>query len=187
MRCQWANMSIRVDKCVIFGIKKFSSRSLQFQPKLFINSELLPVVNSGESFKYLGWYFNFEMVNKKYKEHLKSCLLDIMKLIDSLHILPKNRLLLYQCYFLSKLSWHLTVSDLSKTWAIENLDNVVVRFVGQWLDLQFRALSFTTINMVSISSFLLLNPFNVKLSCKILYYLRSMMPLCCFGKVLVKA
>ena len=82
--CQWANMIIRVDKCVTFGIKKFSSRSLQFQPKFFINSELLPVVNSGESFNYLGRYVNFEMDNEKHKEHLKSCLLDMMKLIDSL-------------------------------------------------------------------------------------------------------
>ena len=37
--CQWANMIIRVDKCVNFGIKKFSSCSLQFQPKLFINTK----------------------------------------------------------------------------------------------------------------------------------------------------
>ena len=133
--CQWANMIIRVDTCVTFGIKIFSSRSLQFQPKLFINSELVPVVNSGESFKYLGRYFTFEMDNEKHKEHLKSCLLDMMKLIDSLRILPKNRLLLYQRYVLSKLSWHLTVADLSKTCVIENLDNVVVRFVRQWLDL----------------------------------------------------
>ena len=137
--CQWANMIIRVDKCVTFGFKRFSSRSLQFQPKLFINSELLPVVNSGESFKYLGRYFNFEMDNEKHKDHLKSCLLDMMKLIDSLRILPKNRLLLYQRYVLSKLSWHLTVADLSKTWVIENLDNVVVRFVRQWLDLPISA------------------------------------------------
>ena len=65
--CQWANMIIRVDKCITFGIKKFSSRSLQFQPKLFINTRLLPVVKNGESFKYLGRYFNFEMNNDKHK------------------------------------------------------------------------------------------------------------------------
>ena len=137
--CQWANMIFRVDKCVIFRIKNFSSRSLQFQPKLCINSKLLPVVNSGESLKYFGWYFNFEMDNEKHKEHHKSCLLNLMKLIDSLCILPKNRLLLYQRYVLAKLSWHLTVADLPKTWVIENLDNVVVRFVKQQLDLPISA------------------------------------------------
>ena len=137
--CQWANMIIRVDKCITFGIKKFSSRSLQFQPILFINTKLLPVVKNGESFKYLGCYFNFEMNNDKHKTHLESSLLSMLKQIDSLHILPKNRLLLYHHYVLSKLSWHLTVADLSKTWVIENLDNVVIRFIRQWLDLPISA------------------------------------------------
>ena len=62
-----------------------------------------------------------------------------MKLINSLRILPKNRLLLYQRYVLSKLSWHPTVADLSKTWVIENFDNVVVRVARQWLDLTISA------------------------------------------------
>ena len=128
-----------VDKCVTFELKKFSSNSLQFQPKLFINTELLPVVNNGESFKYLGRYFNFEMNNDKHKTQLESSLLDMLKQIDSLRILPKNRLLLYHRYVLSKLSWHLTVADLSKTWVIENLDNVVIRFIRQWLDLPISA------------------------------------------------
>ena len=79
------------------------------------------------------------MDKEKHKVHLKSSLLDMMNLIYSLHILPKNRLLLYQRYVLSKLSWYLTVADLSKTWIIENLDNVVVRFIRQWLDLPISA------------------------------------------------
>jgi len=53
--------------------------------------------------------------------------------------LPKNRLLLYHRYILSKISWYLTFADLSWTWVIENLDNVVVRFVRQWLDLPISA------------------------------------------------
>ena len=65
--CQWADMIIRVDKWITFGMKKFSYRSLQFQPKLFINTRLLPVVKNGESFKYLGRYFNFEMNNDKHQ------------------------------------------------------------------------------------------------------------------------
>ena len=119
--------------------QKLSSCSLQLQPKLFINTELLPVVKNGESFKYLGRFFNFQMDNHQHKIHLESSLLDMLKLIDSLRILPKNRLLLYQRYVLSKLSWHLTVANLSKTWVIENLNNVVVRFVRKWLDLPISA------------------------------------------------
>ena len=52
-------IKIRVNKCAAFGLKKFSTRSMQFQPKRFINKEIVPSVKSGESFRYLGRYFNF--------------------------------------------------------------------------------------------------------------------------------
>ena len=76
--CQWAGMVIRVDKCTTFGIKMFSTSSLQFQPNLLINSELTPPVKQGESFRYLGSYFNFDIDNKGHKNLLnqvfKPCL-----------------------------------------------------------------------------------------------------------------
>ena len=57
--CQLSNMFIRVEKCSTFGIKKSTTKSVQFLPKLLINSVLIPTVKVGESFKYLGRYFNF--------------------------------------------------------------------------------------------------------------------------------
>ena len=69
---QWANMVVRVDKCFTFGIKKFSSRSLPFQPKLFINSQVVPPVKKGELLIYLGRFFNFDMDNKDHTEFLTS-------------------------------------------------------------------------------------------------------------------
>jgi len=61
--------------------------------------------------------------------------------IDALPVLPKNKLLLYQRYIISKLPWHLTVATLPKTWVIQHLDNVVTRFVSKWLGLPIRATS----------------------------------------------
>ena len=40
---------------------------------------------------------------------------------------------------LSKLSWHLTVADLSKTWVVQTLDNIVTKYIRQWLDLSISA------------------------------------------------
>ena len=137
--CQWANMVIRVDKCVTFGIKKFSSRSLQFQPKLLINSEVVPPVKKDESFKYLGRFFNFDMDNKDHKDFLISNLHTLLKKIDTFNIHPRNKLLLYDRYVLSKISWHLTVADIGKTWISENLNNIVTKYVRQWLDLPISA------------------------------------------------
>ena len=137
--CQWSMMKIRVDKCVAFGLKMFSTRSMQFQPKLFIKKEIVPSVKSGESFRYLGRYFNFEMDDKDHKVQIQSCLLNMLQRIDSFTILPSNKLLLYHRWVLSKLSWPLTVTNLSKTWIVEDLNSVTTRLVRKWLKLTISA------------------------------------------------
>ena len=55
---------------------------------------------------------------------------DLLAEIDCLPCHPKNKLLLYHRFVLSKLSWNLTIADLSKTW-------VVVR---KWLELPISAI-----------------------------------------------
>ena len=52
--CTWAGMVIRVDKCSTFGIKKASTSFTQFLPILIINNVLVPSVDNGKSFRYLG-------------------------------------------------------------------------------------------------------------------------------------
>ena len=42
--CTWADMIIRVDKCSTFGIKKFSSKSKQYKPKMYVHNEIIPAV-----------------------------------------------------------------------------------------------------------------------------------------------
>ena len=146
--CQWTCMLICVDKCITFRIKKFSTSSLQFWPKLFINSKIVPPVKNGESFNYLGRFFNFDMDNNDHKEILKPSLQTVLKTVDSLYIHPKYKLLLYHCYILSKISWHFTVTDLGKTWNSENLDNIVSIYIRQWLELPISA----TLNSTVLSS-----------------------------------
>ena len=114
-------MKNRVVKCVAFGFKKASTCSIQFQPKVFINKEIVPSVKSGESFRYLGRYYNLEMDGKDHKVQIQSCLLDMLQRIDSFTILPSYKLLLYHRWDLSKLFRSLTVTNLSKTWVVENL------------------------------------------------------------------
>ena len=132
-------MKIRVDKCVTFGMKKQSTKSVQFQPKLFINSELVRPVKADDSFRYLDRHFDFSMSNAMHKSELLKILGSLMSDIDMLPIHPKNKLFLYQRHVLSKLSWHLTVADLSKTWVCENLDNKVSKYIRQWLELPISA------------------------------------------------
>ena len=58
-----------------------------------------------------------------------------MSQIDSLPLQPKNKSKLYNRYFLAKISWHLTVADISATWIKENLDSIVSKHIHMWLDL----------------------------------------------------
>jgi hypothetical protein len=107
-------MIIRVDKCSTFGIKKHSSKSVQYQPKLFINHLLVPRTETGESFRYL---FN-----------------NIISKIDELHLHPRNKILLYSRYLLSKISWDFTITDISQTWVCETLDGIATKYIRKWLE-----------------------------------------------------
>ena len=150
----------KVDKCVTFGMRKQSTKSIQFQTKLFITSELVPPVKADDSFRYPGRHFDFSMSNAMHKSELLEILGSLMSDIDMLPIHPKKKLLLYQRHVLSKLSWHLTVVDLSKTWVCENLDNKVSKYIRQWLELPISA---TLSNIfLSKSNFLQQSTYNVK-------------------------
>ena len=112
--CAWANMKIKVDKCSTFGIKKSSTSSTLYLPKLLINHEVVPTINIGKSFRYLGRHFNFAMDIQIHMSEVLDLLLDLMNKLDSLSCHPKNKLSIYHQFVLSKLSWHLAVADLSK-------------------------------------------------------------------------
>ena len=133
--CQWSNMIIRVDKCSTFGIKKALTKSIQYLPKLLINKQLIPKINIGEAFQYLGRYFSFNMSDEHHKSELISLVEELMADIDSKPLHPKNKILLHSRYLLSKLSWHFTVSSVSKTWVTENIDSKVNSYIRKWLDI----------------------------------------------------
>ena len=137
--CQWSGMMIRVDKCSSFGIKKDTTKSVQYLPKLFLNNLLVPRVQIGESFRYLGRYFNFNLSDENHKSELLDTFTDILNKIDELPLHPKNKIILYSRYVLSKISWHLTVSDIGKTWVNEKLDCIASNFIRKWLELPISA------------------------------------------------
>ncbi|CAB4040159.1 Hypothetical predicted protein, partial [Paramuricea clavata] len=68
------------------------------------------------------------MSDKDHKQELIALLEDIMSEINLKPLHPKNKILLYSRYLLSKFSWHFTVATLSKTWVSENMDSVVNKF-----------------------------------------------------------
>ena len=124
-------MKVRVDKCSTFGIKKASTSFVQYLPKLILNHDVLPTIAKGDSFKYLGRHFNFSMDNHDHMSEVLDLFSSLMSKIDLLPCHPKNKLLLYDRFVLSKVSWHFTIANLGKTWVAENLDNLVSSYVRQ--------------------------------------------------------
>ena len=130
--CQWSAMKIRVDKCVAFGLKKSSTRSMQFQTKLFINKEIAPSLKSWESFAFiltLRWMI--KTIRSKYNIFCWICY-SVWIRLQSYHQTS-------YFYIIIELSSSLAVTNLSKTWVVENLDSVIARFVRKWSELPISA------------------------------------------------
>ena len=99
-------MIIWVDKCSTFGISKIEMSSIQYSPNLFVNNEIISAINDNDDYIYLGGSFNFKMDNNYHKLELVSNTKEFLENISSLPLHPKNKLLLYNNYVLSKLAWH---------------------------------------------------------------------------------
>ena len=145
--CSWANMIIKCSKCHSFGIRKEDTLSKQFKPKLYAGNELIPPIEIEKHFTYLGRHFDFGMTNAVHQQELQNELNTKMKVIDELPLHPRNKLLLYQRYVLSKISWHLTIADLSITWVKLSLDTVVSKYVRKWLEIPISG----TLDIISLS------------------------------------
>ena len=127
-------MVIRVGKCCTFGMKRTSSKSAQYLTEPFIDKEPVPCVKNRESFRYFGQTFDFNRSTQMHKTEFFNMVISIPNAIDSLLLYPKNKLLLCNRYLFSKISWHFTVCDLSKTWICQNLDNAVSLHICKCLD-----------------------------------------------------
>ena len=126
-------MKIRVYKCATFCTKIFST--IQYQPKLVIDGILVPAVKNSESICYLGGHSDFDISNNMHNSELSDSLNAALSEIDLLPLHPRNILLFYSKYLRFKLSWHITVENLPKTWVCEDLYNNVAKYLRKWLEL----------------------------------------------------
>ena len=77
---------------------------------------LVPPVKLDDCLIYLGCHFDFKMTDDKRKSELMETVSEEIKIIDTLPLHPKNKLKLYQQWESLKISWHLTVTNISNTW-----------------------------------------------------------------------
>ena len=131
--CTWADLSIRVEKCHTFGIKKYTSKVVQYEPVITLLGKRIPPIQSGESFTYLGKQFNFEMNCEEIKSQLINEINDYLSKIDLFTMKPFSKIRVVQTYVYSKLRWRFSIYPLTVTWIQQNLDSVVSRYLRKWL------------------------------------------------------
>ena len=128
--------------CKIWN-KKHSTRSIQFQPKLVIDGDLIPAVKTGDSFRYLGRYFDFNMPNATYESEWYEILTEVLpsslKLIFFLCIRKANLPSIIGIFSLNSPSTS-PLPLLLKTWLCEHLHNVIAQYIFKLLDLRISAI-----------------------------------------------
>src|SRR6218665_841033 len=68
--CRWAGMTLRIDKCISFGMRKQERSYQQYHPNHTINDEKIPAQELASSFKYLLKLFGLERNLTEEKAHL---------------------------------------------------------------------------------------------------------------------
>ena len=133
--CNWSKMTLRVDKCHTFGIMKVNGCSQQVKPKLFINNQRIKPVDINSTFTYLGRSFDFHMSGDSHKAKLAETFSSLLQSIHDLPLHPRNKLYIYHRYVLPKISWDLTVFNLTETWVKQSLDSKLRSYLRLWLDI----------------------------------------------------
>ena len=73
-------------------MKKSTTASIQYFPKILVNRQRISPIEAGESFIYLGKQFTFGMVVENIKEELIKDNVNYITTIDSLPLSPLNKI-----------------------------------------------------------------------------------------------
>ena len=76
-----------------------------------ISNQKKPTVQKGESFKYLGTSFNFEMNLYQIKEELERKFEKYLYEIDRLPLKPLDKIRIVNTYVYSKIKWEFSIDN----------------------------------------------------------------------------
>ena len=108
----FADMKIRIDKCSTFGMRKQSGNYMQFQPMLTIGGEIIPAIENGGSFKYLGKLFDYDMKNSVTKTTLVDRLKNLLKTTSELDVEPQQKIKILNLFLPNQLKFELRIYDI---------------------------------------------------------------------------
>jgi hypothetical protein len=128
-------MIIRLDKCCSFSMLKSKGDYHQIEPAVFINNGLIPPVRLGETFKYLGKLYDFELKNELAKTIIIKKLKDLLSVTSNIKTKVQMKIKIVKQYVLSQIRFELKTYNFGSTWIDQNLDSLVVKYVRDWLEM----------------------------------------------------
>ena len=120
--CRWANLSIRLNKCITFGMQKRGGRYIQYEPNISLETGKIPAVGIGESFTYLGRLFAFDENDSEAKASLEDKLNKLLATVDTLKINAQLKIKFLSSYIHSQILYELKTYNFSMTWIEQSLD-----------------------------------------------------------------
>ena len=133
--CNWSCMTIRLDKCITFGMRKYDNVFSQYEPALFVNGEQIPVVPAGGSFTYLGKIFSFDLKNTEAKLKTSEKLTTLLRITSQLKVKSQWKLDILRRYIHTQLAFELRLYDFGVTWIEQHLDSICYQNIRCWLSL----------------------------------------------------
>ena len=100
---------------------------------------MVPQVEINDRFKYLGKEFSYGMTTDFVEAELKEDMTSYLITLDSLPLHPHHKVSVVTKYIYSKLRWRLSIYSISETWTIQNLDNVVNKYIRKWFGMHVGA------------------------------------------------
>jgi len=132
--CSWAHMEIRLDKCNSFGMMKQKSLYSQILPNISINSGKIPPTPIGDSFRYLGRIFDFNLKGELEKNDILSKLTRLLQITTDLKIRPQTKLKIFDRFIVSQISSSLRICNFTATWISETLDPLCIKSIRLWIE-----------------------------------------------------
>jgi len=132
-------MTIRLDKCIAFGMMNEKNAYLQIKPLLTLNAGNIFTVPIDGQFTYLGRRFSFDLNHESVKQSLKNKLELLLKVTDSLKIKTQTKLRILSLYIHSQMLFELKLYDFPLTWVEQTLDAMCFNYIRDWMEMPISA------------------------------------------------
>jgi hypothetical protein len=133
-------MSIRIDKCVVFGAKKTKTRYVQFSPSIYIDGTEIPCLPENQTFTYLGRKFSLSnLALEEVKNEVQTEVRRLMEKINATNLKAITKIGALGKILRANLSFYFNCYDLGIRWVDLNIQSDINNCYRSWLQLPVSA------------------------------------------------